>query len=110
MERLGIAVRDVQGNTLPAIRILDGLARTFDKLTDSQKSVVSEQVAGVFQINILKAALGDLNNEYSIYQGALRAASSATNEADEELNRTVSAPIKPLKLLKSLALLLVGLL
>ena len=94
LERLGIAVRDVEGNTLPAIRILNGLARTYDGLTSVQKSVISEQVAGVFQINILKAALGDLNSEYSIYQGALRAASSATNEATQrnaELNKTVSA-------------------
>ena len=94
LERLGIAVKDVEGNTLPAIRILGGLARTFDHLTDSQKSVVSEQVAGVFQINILKAALGDLNSQYSIYQGALRASSSATNEATQrnaELNTTISA-------------------
>lgn len=94
LERIGVAVRDLQGNTLPAIRILDGLARTFDTLSDSQKSIVSEQVAGVFQINILKAALGDLNSEYSIYQGALRASASATNEAiqrNAELNKTVSA-------------------
>jgi TP901 family phage tail tape measure protein len=94
LEKLGIAVRDLQGNTLPAIRILDGLSRTFDTLSDSQKSIISEQVAGVFQINILKAALSDLNSEYGIYQGALRAASSATNEAvqrNQELNTTVAA-------------------
>jgi TP901 family phage tail tape measure protein len=94
LEQLGIAVRDLQGNTLPAIRILDGLSRTFDTLSDSQKSIISEQVAGVFQINILKAALSDLNSEYGIYQGALRAASSATNEAvqrNQELNTTVAA-------------------
>lgn len=94
LERLGIAVRDLQGNTLPAIRILDGLSRTFDTLSDSQKSIISEQVAGVFQINILKAALSDLNSEYGIYQGALRAASSATNEAvqrNQELNTTTAA-------------------
>lgn len=96
LERLGIAVRDVQGNTLPAIKVLDGLAKTYDNLSASQKSVVSEQVAGVFQINILKAALGDLNSEYSIYQGALKASASATNEAvqrNQELNKTVSALI-----------------
>ena len=96
LESLGIAVRDVQGNTLPAIRVLDGLAKTYDNLSSSQKSIVSEQVAGVFQINILKAALGDLNSEYSIYQGALKASASATNEAvqrNQELNRTVSALI-----------------
>jgi TP901 family phage tail tape measure protein len=94
LEQLGIAVRDLQGNTLPAIRILDGLSRTFDTLSDSQKSIISEQVAGVFQINILKAALSDLNSEYGIYQGALKAASSATNEAvqrNQELNTTVAA-------------------
>ena len=100
LEALGVAVRDVQGNTLPAIKVLSGLAKTYDSLSSAQKSVVSEQVAGVFQINILKAALGDLNSEYGIYQGALRAASSATNEAiqrNAELNTTTAALLNQTK-------------
>jgi hypothetical protein len=91
---IGIAVKDLQGNTLPAIGILEQLARKFDSLSDSQKSVIAEQVGGVFQINILKAALGDLSKEYSVYTNALDVAGSSTDQAiqrNEELNQTVSA-------------------
>ncbi|NBV98835.1 MAG: phage tail tape measure protein [Proteobacteria bacterium] len=94
LEALGVAVRDLQGNTAPAIQILSGLAQKFDQLGDAQKSQVAELVGGVFQINILKAALGDLSREYSIYGNALKISSSATDEAvrrNEELNKTLAA-------------------
>ena len=91
---IGIQVRDLQGNTLPALKILEELAQRFDALSDSQKSVIAEQVGGVFQINILKAALGDLSKEYSIYKNALDIAGGSTDEAiqrNKALNETVSA-------------------
>lgn len=94
LEGIGIAVKDLQGNTLPALVILEELARRFDGLNDSQRSAIAEQVGGVFQINILKAALGDLSKEYSIYKNALDVATSSTDEAiqrNQELNQTVSA-------------------
>ena len=94
LEGIGIAVRDLQGNTLPALSILEQLAKKFDTLNDSQRSAIAEQVGGVFQINILKAALGDLSKEYSVYKNALDVANSSTDEAikrNEALNQTVSA-------------------
>lgn len=94
LQSIGIEVRNLEGNTLPALSILEQLAKKFDTLSDAQRSVVAEQVGGVFQINILKAALGDLSKEYSIYKNALDVAGSATDEAirrNEELNTTVSA-------------------
>lgn len=93
LEELGIAVRTVSGETLPAIKIMKSLAETYDKLGSAQKSIVSEQVAGVFQINILKALLSDLTSEYSITTQATRAAASATSEAvdrNKELNETMA--------------------
>jgi len=96
LERLGIEVRTLQGDTLPAITILSNLASTFNTLSDSQRAQVAETVGGVFQINILKAALGDLQKEYSVYNNALRTASGATDEAiqrNEALNQTLSALI-----------------
>ena len=56
LERLGLTVRDLEGETRPAIQILGELAKTFDGLSSSQRSQVGELVGGVFQINILKAA------------------------------------------------------
>ena len=94
LSNLGIQVKDLQGNTLPALAILEQLARKFDTLSDAQRSAVAEQVGGVFQINILKAALGDLSKEYSIYKNALDVAGSSTDEAiqrNKELNETVAA-------------------
>jgi TP901 family phage tail tape measure protein len=52
LEDLGIKVRDVEGNTLPAIQVLTNLSQTFDQLNDSQKAATGELVGGVFQINI----------------------------------------------------------
>lgn len=94
LNSIGIAVKDLQGNTLPALSILEELAKRFDTLSDSQRSVIAEQVGGVFQINILKAALGDLSKEYSIYKNALDVSATSTDEAikrNEELNQTVAA-------------------
>ena len=94
LEALGVAVRDLNGNTAPAIQILTGLAQKFDELGDAQRSQVAELVGGVFQINILKAALGDLSKQYSVYGNALNIATNASDEAirrNEELNKTLAA-------------------
>ena len=96
LEDLGIKVRDVEGNTLPAIQVLTNLSQTFDKLNDSQKAATGELVGGVFQINILKAALKDLGSEYSVYSNALNTSKNATDQAilrNEALNQTLSALI-----------------
>ncbi|NDD58886.1 MAG: phage tail tape measure protein [Chlamydiae bacterium] len=77
-----------------AISLLQQLASTYDTLGTAQKSAVAEQVGGVFQINILKAALADLGKEYSIYGQALQTSLGSTDQAirrNELLNKTVSA-------------------
>jgi len=94
LQSLGVAVRDLNGNTAPAIQILTGLATKFDELGTAQKASIAELVGGVFQINILKAALGDLSKEYSVYGNALKISQGATDEAirrNEDLNKTLSA-------------------
>ena len=94
LEGVGIAVKDLQGNTLPAVQILKNLSDVFYTLSDSQRASVAETVGGVFQINILRAALSDLTKEYSVYNGALNTSRSATDQAiqrNEALNQTLSA-------------------
>ena len=94
LEELGIAVRDVRGQTLPAIQILTNLSKTYETLADTTKAAVAEQVGGVFQINILKAAIKDLGEQNSILTRATRISSQATDEAikkNELLNKTLSA-------------------
>jgi TP901 family phage tail tape measure protein len=96
LQQLGVQTQTAEGNTRPLIDILSELAKTFDTLNDSQKAAIAEQVGGVFQINILKAALGDLNKEYSIFSNALKTSTGATDEAirrNEALNTTLASLI-----------------
>lgn len=94
LQQLGIQTQTATGNTRPLIQILSDLARTYDTLNDRQKASIAETVGGVFQINVLKAALGDLNKEYSIFSNALQISTGATDEAirrNEELNTTLAS-------------------
>ena len=94
LENIGVATRDMSGNMLSGIKIVENLSKSFSGLTKAQQSSVSEQVAGVFQVNILKAAMSDLSQANSIYAGALRASNSATDEAyqkNEKLNQTLDS-------------------
>ena len=94
LESFNVAVKDVQGNTLPAIQILDNFAKSYATLADNSQAYLREQVAGVFQANILSAILKDLNREQSTFSQALKVSASATNEADQataQLNRSLSA-------------------
>jgi TP901 family phage tail tape measure protein len=96
LEQIGVATKDQEGNILPLVQILNSLSQTYDKLSSVQKAQIAETVGGVFQINILKAALGDLSKEYSIYSRALGISSGATDEAtrrNEILNQTLAATI-----------------
>ena len=94
LEQLGIAVRNVQGEVLPAVKILENLAKTYDKLSQSQQSNTAQLVGGMFQINVLKAAMRDLGKENSITAQAIKISSQATDEAskkNEQLNKTMAA-------------------
>ena len=94
LEELGIAVRDVEGNTINATRILTDLANTFDGLSESQKAQIAQTVGGVFQINILKAVLSDAAKQNGILARATEISSSATDEAiqkNDQLRDTISA-------------------
>ena len=96
LEMLGIATKDLAGETKPVIQVLQALAKQYDKLGSSQKSQITELIGGVFQINVVKAALSDLGKEYSIYDRALQTSLGSTDEAikrNEKLNETLSALI-----------------
>ena len=59
-ESLGVQVRDVNGQVLSAIPLLQNFAKTYDTLNGSVKKQAAEMVGGIYQINILKAVLTDL--------------------------------------------------
>jgi TP901 family phage tail tape measure protein len=94
LESLGISDTDSSGQAKSMITMLKELANTYDRLGSQQKAYVAEQVGGVFQINILKAALGDLSKEYSIFDRALETSLNTTDEAiqrNSQLNETIAA-------------------
>lgn len=84
-EALGVAVTDLQGNVLPAIGLLQNFANVYDKLGGTVKKQAAELVGGVYQINILKALLGDLAKGSDSV--ATRAANTSTQAADEAIKR-----------------------
>ena len=94
LENLGIAVRDLEGNTIGAKRILTDLANTFDTLSEAQKAQITQTMGGLFHINILKAVLSDAAKQNGIMAEATRISAGATDEAiqkNEELRKTMSA-------------------
>ncbi len=100
LESLGISKTDSSGQLKSTIQLLQDLAGVYDKLGATQQAAIAEQVGGVFQINILKAALADLGKEYSIYNSALNVAAGATDQAirrNEELNKTYASQLNALQ-------------
>ena len=94
LEAIGVATADSMGNFRSAISILKDYASVYDTLSDAQRAYNDEQIAGVFQINNLKALINDLNNDFSIYSQALGQAANTTDEAirrNEALNKTFAA-------------------
>ena len=74
--------------------VLQDYAGVYGTLTDAQRAYTDELIAGVFQVNNLKALMKDLNSEFSIYGRALGVANGSTDEAikrNEELNKTMAA-------------------
>ena len=94
LEQMGIVVRDLSGAILPADKVLLNMAKTFDKLTQSQQSNVVQFSAGIFQANVFRATLKDLSKENSLHAQATKISADAAGEAarkNELLNKTVSA-------------------
>lgn len=100
LESLGVSTTDSQGQLKSTISLLQGLANVYSDLGTQQQAAVAEAVGGVFQINILKAALADLGKEYSVYGNAVKISSGSTDEAiqrNEALNKTLAAQINQLQ-------------
>tara|TARA_B100000131_G_scaffold13194_1_gene13663 strand:+ start:5150 stop:12163 length:7014 start_codon:yes stop_codon:yes gene_type:complete len=94
---IGVATRDMAtGAMLPATKVLENLSAKFKDLSKVQQNQIAESVAGVFQVNILRAALGDLASKYGVYNRALKESASATDEAYQknlQLNQTLDAMV-----------------
>lgn len=95
LKDLGIEINANQ----TAIEKLKAIATGLNGSNQETKDFIKELAGGVYQINQLSAILSNLSGEYSIYEQAVKTATSATDEAivrNEELNKTLSAQINAL--------------
>ena len=49
------------------MKVLADFAKVYENLTPTIKAQTAELVGGVYQMNILKAILKDLKNDYSVF-------------------------------------------
>lgn len=94
LQGIGVAIKNTDGSLRDGISILKDYASARQKVGEVERQALDRTIAGTFQINVLKALLGDLTKEYSIYGNAVRTASGATDEAirkNEQLNQTISS-------------------
>lgn len=96
LRELGVQIDASQNG----IQKLSALSEALTKVSDpTVASQIKELAGGVFQINVVSAALKDLSSETSIFQNAATVAANATNEAfqkNAELNKSIAAQINAL--------------
>lgn len=96
LKALGVEIDQSQ----TGVQKLEALANAISTISDPTKAnAIKELAGGVYQINIVSAALKDLSNETSIYAQASEIAAKASNEGLEkntDLNQTLAAQINSL--------------
>ena len=96
LEEMNIAVRDLTGAVLPADKILQNIAKTFDTLSQAQQSNLVQFSAGIFQANIFRATLADLAKQQNIFSDASKISADAAGNAavkNAALNKTLAAMV-----------------
>jgi len=86
--------------SMSGVQKLSALSNAIENIADpTVVSKIKELAGGVFQINVVSAALKDLSSDTSVFQKAATTASKATNEAFEKnaaLNKGLAAQINAL--------------
>jgi len=86
--------------SMSGVQKLSALSSAIENIADpTVVSKIKELAGGVFQINVVSAALKDLSSDTSIFQKAATTASKATNEAfekNEALNKSLASQINAL--------------
>jgi TP901 family phage tail tape measure protein len=95
LDEMGIAVTDLaNGEVLPALKILENLAKKMEGFSQIEQADIAKKLGGVYQLDKLLAALSDLSDEASVTTGALNAMEKAGNSAYQKnavLNQTLAA-------------------
>jgi hypothetical protein len=96
LQELGVAIDATQ----TGVQKLQALSNAIEGISDPTiVSQIKELAGGVFQINVVSAALKDLSSETGIFRDAALVASTATNEAfqkNEALNKTIASQMNAL--------------
>jgi len=72
LDEMGIAVTDLaNGEVLPALKILENLAKKMEGFSQIEQADIAKKLGGVYQLEKLLAALNDLSDEASVTTGAL---------------------------------------
>lgn len=96
LQDMGIAVTNLQGEVLPALKILENLAAQMDGFSQIEQADISKKLGGVYQLDKLLAALKDLSSESSVYRETLKEIETAAGSAYKKnavLNETLAALI-----------------
>ena len=96
LKALGVEINANQSG----VQKLQALSKALEQVADPNvASQIKELAGGVFQINVVSAALKDLGSDASIFARATQTGLNATNEATKkntELNKTLLAQINSL--------------
>jgi TP901 family phage tail tape measure protein len=96
LRELGVEIDSSQ----TGIQKLQSLSAALENVADpTVASKIKELAGGVFQINVVSAALKDLGSDTSIFAAAAKTAAGATNEAftkNAQLNQSISSQINSL--------------
>jgi TP901 family phage tail tape measure protein len=96
LQDMGIAVTTLQGDVLPALKILENLAAQMDGFSQIEQADISKKLGGIYQLDKLLAALKDLSSESSVYRAALKEIEMAGDSAYKKnavLNETLASLI-----------------
>lgn len=98
--KMGINTKDLAWQSLNATQRLETMAKTFNKLDDAQKIVVSTVAASRWQINRFEVLMRDIINVNGYYQKSLNSTADATrnyNQRVRELNAVLNSNPQRLK-------------
>ena len=111
LAEINVQTQAMDGSMRSATAVLSDLAGRFQTLSDAQQAQIAESVAGVFQINQLRALLGDLADKQGIAARATRDSATAADEAyqkNEKLNQSLLAQINATQQLATSAAAAIG--
>lgn len=90
LKALGVQIDSTQ----TGLQKLNAISQAIQNVGIDQANTIKELSGGVYQINVVSAALSDLSKAYSLTSQATKIAGESTNEAEvriKELNKTLSA-------------------